>query len=197
MPIDFSHYFNDVFAEQLKVGITCNSPKQDEKPGATDKAILQLLTRGDIDMKEISAKYNIESGGDFIRFPFSSKRKRMSTIIKGGEGDGFEKRLLIKGASEIVKACCSHYLDADGNRQEMTDAKDNELEGIITTYAEDALRTIVIAYKDISAGECGEKHDEPEDEEIKDIEKSGLTLITILGIMDIVRQEVPESVRIV
>ena len=122
----------------------------------------------------------------------------MSTIISSATGQGgYDRRLLIKGASEIVKACCSHYLDENGNRQEMTDAKDNELEGIITTYAEDALRTIVIAYKDVADGECGEKHDEPEDEEIKDIEKSGLTLISILGIMDIVRQEVPESVRIV
>ena len=95
----------------------------------------------------------------------------------------------------MVKACCSHYLDANGERQEMNDAKNEELDGIIDRYADAALRTIAIAYKDIQEGECGENHDEPEEAEVKDIEKSGLTLVAIVGIMDIIRQEVPEAVR--
>ena len=95
----------------------------------------------------------------------------------------------------MVKACCSHYLDANGERQEMNDAKNEELDGIIDRYAEGALRTIAIAYKDLQENECGEKHDEPEEAEVKDVEKSGLTLVAIVGIMDIIRQEVPEAVR--
>jgi len=51
-----------------------------------------------------------------------------------------------------------------------------------------------LAYKDIEENEGGERHDCPENEEIKDIEKSGLTLICIFGIMDIVRPEVPAAV---
>ena len=35
--------------------------------------------------------------------------------------------------------------------------------------------------------ENGENHDEPEGPGVKDIEKSGLTLISIFGIMDIIR----------
>ena len=77
----------------------------------------------------------------------------------------------------------------------MNDAKNEELDGVIDRYADAALRTIAIAYKDIQEGECGEKHDEPEEAEVKDIEKSGLTLVAIVGIMDIIRQEVPEAVR--
>ena len=74
----------------------------------------------------------------------------MSTIIENATGEGgYDKRLLIKGASEIVKGCCTHYLDAQGNRCELNDAKNTELDGIITMYAEDALRTIAIAYKDV------------------------------------------------
>lgn len=42
--------------------------------------------------------------------------------------------------------------------------------------------------------EHGEFHDLPENEDVKDIEKSGLTLICIFGIMDIVRTEVPSAV---
>jgi hypothetical protein len=42
--------------------------------------------------------------------------------------------------------------------------------------------------------ECGSEHDSPVDQDIKDVEKSGLTLICIFGIMDIVRPEVPGAV---
>lgn len=43
--------------------------------------------------------------------------------------------------------------------------------------------------------ECGPNHDLPESEDVKDIEKSGLTLICVFGIMDIVRPEVPGAVK--
>ncbi len=42
--------------------------------------------------------------------------------------------------------------------------------------------------------EHGPDHDAPADQDVKDIEKSGLTLICIFGIMDIVRPEVPDAV---
>lgn len=60
--------------------------------------------------------------------------------------------------------------------------------------AKKALRTIAFAYKDITPGLNGPNHDEPTHEDIKDIEKSGFTLICIFGIMDIMRPEVPGAV---
>ena len=121
----------------------------------------------------------------------------MSTVVENAKdgADGYNKRLLIKGASEIVKACCSHYLDENGDVQQKDDIMDEKFNGIINDYAKVALRTIVIAYKDIEQGEEGEKHDAPEEEEIKNIEKQGLTLVAILGIKDIVRTEVPDAVE--
>ena len=37
----------------------------------------------------------------------------MSTILEKVDGavSGYNKRMHVKGASEIVKNCCSHYLD--------------------------------------------------------------------------------------
>ena len=72
--------------------------------------------------------------------------------------------------------------------------KSDEIDGCIETYASQALRTIAIAYKDLIEGENGPDHLEPEESEIKDVEKSGLTLVAIVGIMDILRSEVPASV---
>jgi len=39
----------------------------------------------------------------------------MSTVIENVEtSNSYGKRLHIKGASETIKNCCSHYLDAKG-----------------------------------------------------------------------------------
>lgn len=66
------------------------------------------------------------------------------------------------------------------------------LNNTIDKFAADALRCICVAYKDVSEGEHGKKHDEGAP--IKDIELGGFTLVCILGIMDIIRQEVPGAV---
>ena len=75
-----------------------------------------MLLRGGCNIDEIRAKHNVLNPG-FLCFPFSSGRKRMSTIIENATGNGgYDRRLLCKGASEMVKACCSHYLDENGER---------------------------------------------------------------------------------
>ena len=50
---------------------------------------------------------------DYVRFHFTSKRKRMSTIIEnvGLTEHGYDKRIHLKGASEIVLASCNYYLN--------------------------------------------------------------------------------------
>jgi len=52
----------------------------------------------------------------FLRFHFTSKRKRMSTVMEkcGSTEYGYDKRIHIKGASEIVLGACTHYLNQDG-----------------------------------------------------------------------------------
>lgn len=65
----------------------------------------------------------------------------------------------------------------------------------IKTYAKDALRTVAVAYKDIKEGEHGDRHDEPIEENVKNIEQEGFTLISIIGIEDTVREEVPSAVK--
>jgi magnesium-transporting ATPase (P-type) len=92
-----------------------------------------LIERCGTDADALQKKYLSEH---LIRFPFSSKRKRMSTILENIEtGNSYKKRLHIKGASEIVKNCCSHYLDADGKVREMTDEMNGNLDNIINNYA--------------------------------------------------------------
>ena len=184
----------------LEMSIACNTTKE---CGATDKGMVDMLERCDSPIDDLRKKHKTSQKDDFIRFEFSSNRKRMSTVASDVTGNGgYDKRLLCKGASELVLEQCSHYIAADGSRKSITDDKNSEIEAIIKGYAEKALRTIGIAYRDLEPGEFGDKHDEPSNEMgvVKDAEKkdasgNGLTLVAILGIYDIIRSEVPSAVE--
>ena len=115
----------------------------------------------------------------------------MSTIIDGANG----KRIHVKGASEIVLESCTHYLDANGQKQPIDDQMKNLIMDIIKSYAKNALRTIAFAYKDIPDGLGGATHEDMiEGSKIAVVEETDNVLIAIAGIMDIIREEVPNAV---
>ena len=119
----------------------------------------------------------------------------MSTVISNAHGkDAYNKRLIIKGASELITKCCSYYINAEGKQCNFDDSQRTIVDATIKSYAQKALRTIALAYRDLEPGQYGAKHDEPRDADVKDVEKSGLTLICILGIYDVIRSEVPGAV---
>ena len=89
-----------------------------------------------------------ELGNLVKRMPFSSQRKRMSTIVERSEGA--PRRLLIKGASEYVLKSCKyiHNLQTDKVRP-LTDMVRQSFSERITTISEKMLKSIAIAYKDL------------------------------------------------
>lgn len=176
--------------ELLATTISCNVP---DRCGPTDLAMVNMLTRSGTDIEKEKGTHMCPEDRH-IRFPFTSGRKRMSTVTQDHGLGGYDKRLQIKGASEIVCRACTHYIDAAGNRQPRDDTVFQTVSDHIKTYAKDALRTVAVAYKDIQAGEHGDRHDEPVEESVKNIEKDGFTLIAIMGIEDTVRAEVPDAV---
>lgn len=68
-----------------------------------------------------------------------------------------------------------------------------DVNSAICTMANSALRTLCIAYKDIGVRDDLVTQD---DKGVFDIEKSGLILVGVLGIKDILRQEVPRAVSL-
>lgn len=141
--------------------------------------------------------------------PFSSERKRMSTVIKiphnaqmestlgitdaPAPTDGNRYWMIVKGASEIVLKGCNAYIDANGKIQPLDSTARTHFESLISGYANQALRTIVAAFKPIShsgvAATEKPKKDTPQEDEF------GLTLCAIFGIQDPVRPEVPDAVK--
>lgn len=194
VPITPTDIMTETHWNHIATSVACNIP---EEYGATDKGMTDLLERGSVNIEALKKKHKVMQKDEKIRFPFSSKRKRMSTVIQNAHGnDTYDRRILVKGASEIIAASCDYYLDVNGQQCNFTDTMRTQVGTVITDYAKKALRTIALAYRDIEPGLHGEKHDEPRDDPIKTIETKGLTLICILGIYDVIRSEVPDAVNV-
>ncbi len=193
---DMNNYIpNESIAQLFIQNSVCNTTGTLREANATDMAIIKMLDKFGYDVEEERKKY---LPGDFTRFQFTSKRKKMSTVLENIEDNehGYDKRLMTKGASEIVLGNCSHYLDENGEKQELTDEiKDDLKTNVIEKMAREALRTLCLAYKDLEEGEGGDKHDDDhEDGENRVVEKENLTCIAIIGIRDVIRPEVPDAV---
>ena len=137
--------------------------------------------------------------GKKICIPFSSKRKKMSTVVKS---DNFPQlyRILHKGGSDVVIPACDYYME--GNKIcKITDKKRDEFMKIIQGYAELTLRTIILAYKDIDENSLNSwnktsiKTEGNETREVYEIEESGLILVGIIGIQDILKDGVEQAVK--
>ncbi|XP_004575957.1 plasma membrane calcium-transporting ATPase 3b isoform X1 [Maylandia zebra] len=119
-------------------------------------------------------------------YTFNSVRKSMSTVIKLPDGSF---RLYSKGASEIMLKKCSYILDANGESRSFRPRdRDEMVKQVIEPMACEGLRTICIAYRDLPS------NPEPEwDNETEIVTE--LTCITVVGIEDPVRPEVPDAIR--
>lgn len=115
--------------------------------------------------------------------PFSSEEKRMSVLVKLRDG---KYRSHCKGASEIVLRMCSHKLNETGVSVPLDSMETQKLECVISSFADEALRTLCFAYKELDGlPERG-----------KEIPKTGLTFVAIVGIKDPVRPGVNDAVNI-
>jgi len=64
------------FGKLIEQNISCNTTAE---PGPTDRSMIDLLDRCGTDTKAV---YKAHCPNDVIKFPFTSKRKRMSTILQ-------------------------------------------------------------------------------------------------------------------
>ncbi|XP_034388454.1 plasma membrane calcium-transporting ATPase 2 isoform X2 [Cyclopterus lumpus] len=118
-------------------------------------------------------------------YTFNSVRKSMSTVIKLSDGSF---RMYSKGASEIVLKKCSHILNEVGESRVFRPRdKDEMVKKVIEPMACEGLRTICVAYRDFSGDP------EPSWDDESNI-LNDLTAISVVGIEDPVRPEVPDAI---
>ncbi|KAG0278399.1 hypothetical protein BGZ95_004093 [Linnemannia exigua] len=120
-------------------------------------------------------------------YPFSSAKKTMSCVVKSPQGKE-PYRIYVKGASEIVLRSCTHYVDSEGETKVLDEQARAKFDQIISQYADKALRTIALSYRDVSSSEFKTYNDE-------DSPNVKLVCLGVVGIQDPLRPGVVESVR--
>lgn len=134
-----------------------------------DRAVLDMLSPEDaqkIQNKAIMKK----------RVPFSSENKFSAVTLNNGANDF----TVYKGAPEKLIEKCKFYLDNDGIATELTEEKRKALKSHIKGLTEKAMRCIALTISD-------QTDDDLPDE---------MNLLGVIGVVDPVRNEVPEAVKI-
>lgn len=110
------------------------------------------------------------------RVPFSSENKFSAVTLNNGANDF----TVYKGAPEKLIEKCTSYLDNDGNVVELTEEKRKALQSHIKELTEKAMRCIALTISN--------KTDDGLPDE--------MNLLGIIGVVDPVRNEVPEAVKV-
>jgi Ca2+ transporting ATPase len=198
---------NDKYWETLKVAIALNVDstikkleKQNingdleicETKNKTDKAFIDFLYRFKSPISVEKEKY-LKDEHSYKQFPFDSKRKRMTTFIKNNEfPTGF--RLFSKGGGENARVFCHYYLDpTTGEKKQMDDSISMQIKQSIEEFNKDKLRSLYIAYKDITEDEY--ENCEKLGKNNKLIDEYDLVFLAVFGIKDSLRDGVKEAVK--
>jgi len=165
----------------------------DQVGNKTECALLGFVTELGRNYLEIRERMPEEN---FTKvYTFNSVRKSMSTVIPWRDG----YRLFTKGASEIILHKCDYILGRDGEVKPFTGNKKSKLiTNVIEVMAAEGLRTMALAYRDFVKDYPSTNdtliHSEPNWEDESSIVNK-LTLLSIVGIEDPVRPEVPEAIK--
>lgn len=179
--------------ELLKEGIATNSTAYlneagEEVGSKTEIALLRFLISYDFpDYSQIRKDYQSRP---YLFFPFDSKRKVSSALVSSSAST---RRVHIKGAPEIIIPKCDHFYDPLKGKSELSQDQKEQLEKDIGLMAHESLRTIALAYQDLAASAFPEAVDSSG---IPEIEKTRFTLLSVFGLKDPVRPEVPGAVKL-
>jgi len=204
---DYTTLFkSDKYWETLKVAIALNvdsSIKKLEKPNIngdteicetknkTDKAFIDFLYRFKSPISVQKDKY-LKNEKLYKQFPFDSKKKRMTTFV---QNQAFKTgyRLFSKGGGENARVFCKYYLDPNtGEQKALDDGVSVQIKQTIEEFNKDKLRSLYIAYKDISKEEFENPEKLGKDKKL--IDQYDLVFLAVFGIKDSLRDGVKEAV---
>ncbi|MEA3345704.1 MAG: cation-translocating P-type ATPase [Chloroflexota bacterium] len=167
----------------LGIGALCNNASYDEEDKSilgdpTEGALIVSATKAGMEMDALEERYPRVG-----EIPFSSERKRMTTIHSTPEGeDG--NLAYVKGAPELVLARCTHIFE-DGRVQELTESRKEEILTVNEQMASDALRVLGMAYRELPDG--------TQNFNAEDVERD-LIFVGLEGMIDPPREEAIEAV---
>jgi Ca2+-transporting ATPase len=162
----------------LRAGVLCNNShvRGDEIIGDPTEAALHISAH----KAGVITEAEQESYPRVNEFPFSSDRKRMTTVHKAGLGFYVAQ----KGATEIVIESCTQYQTPDGKVHPLTKEIKQKFLEANSEMAGRALRVLAVAEKTVKT--------QPKDAE--EAEK-GMTLLGLQAMIDPPRHEVVEVIH--
>ena len=166
-------------------GILCNDSTLLEEQGKwsikgdpTEGSLLVLGAKAGVETNQIKRQWP-----RIGEFPFSSDRKRMTTIHRMEDG---KHRAYMKGAPEVILDRCSLLLNGDATTA-LDDSQRKKILSANEEMATGALRVLAIAYRDLApAEEIGSE----------DLIEKDLVFLGLIGMMDPPREEAAEAVRV-
>ncbi|SPD73104.1 Calcium-transporting ATPase [uncultured Desulfobacterium sp.] len=169
----------------LKAGLLCSDAALEQHDGKwlikgdpTEGALVVAAAKANLHQAEFRLKNPRTE-----EIPFSSERKRMTTIHKMEDG---KYTAFMKGAPEVILKRCSHLMDHDGVIREVSEAERQRLNDVNEHMAQAALRVLGVAFRDcrdgIQFGEDGIEHD--------------MVFLGLVGMMDPPRKEAISATRV-
>ena len=153
----------------------------------TEGALILMCRQWGYDYDEVKSKlFNLDKKDKV--FSFNSDKKRSTGVLHMPDGS---VRLYVKGASEWILKDSTKFSDENGAPQTMTETKRQELGVLIEQMADLALRTLCLSHVDFPSESAM-----PSDWESNPPDMANLTLDCIVGIIDPLRGDVKEAVRI-
>ena len=168
----------------LKAASLCNDAKLEKAGGRwtikgdpTEGALIVAAAKAGLLKEEVE-----KEEPRINEIPFSSERKRMTTIHELPDGS---KIAYMKGAPEIVLEKCTK-IQMNGKVHKLTDEIRKQILAVNEAMAARALRNLGFAYKKLPKSVTSLSEDEEQD----------FVFLGIMGMIDPPREEVKEAIRI-
>jgi len=165
----------------LKAAVLCNDSKLEKTEGRwtvkgdpTEGALVVAAAKAGLWKEEVEKKEP-----RINEIPFSSERKRMTTVHESGE----KKIAYMKGAPEIVlERCTKVYMN--GKARRLTSEIRKKILAINEAMAVQALRNLGFAYKELPESKTS----------LSEEEEEGFVFLGIMGMIDPPREEVKDAI---
>jgi len=176
----------------FKIGYLCNDAKlvnnkvDGENSSAdvwsiigdpTEGSLIVLARKGNIDEKSVEENYD-----KVHELPFDAERKLMSVIYENYDNKKTES--YVKGAPDFVLKLCTKIL-VNGKVRKLEKKDRDEILQHNNAFAEDALRVLALAYRDVSKLR---KYDIP-------LVEKDLVFVGLVGMIDPPREGVKEAIQ--
>ncbi len=178
----------ECFSLLMKGAVLCNDAnvvQEDDKwvvkGDPTEGALVVAALKAGVQIEELRRAYP-----RIDEFPFSSDRKRMTTVRSSQLQTDSKKLIFMKGAPEIILRYCSRIC-ADTKTEQLTEQRLKAVLAVNEEMASGGLRILGIAYKEMLGDLITCKEEAAESE---------LVFLGLIGMMDPPRKEAMEAVKL-